>query len=73
MVIAGERDSIVPYTQSRRLFEIAPQTAKRFVSVAGADHNDPRLTHADTMVADVVKFLSEQAGLQVGQDGLEKQ
>jgi hypothetical protein len=71
LVIAGDRDSIIPYTQSRRLFEMAPQDAKRFVSITGADHNDPRLTQGEAMVDDVVKFLSEQAGLDVGQDGLE--
>ncbi len=72
LVIAGERDSIVPYTQSRRLFEMAPHNPKRFVSVTGADHNDPRLTQGDAMIDDVVKFLSEQAGLEVGRDAVEQ-
>ena len=71
LVIAGDRDSVIPHTQSRRLFEMAPQDAKQFVSIARADHNDPRLTQGEAMVDDVVKFLSEQAGLDVGQEGLE--
>jgi len=73
LVIAGERDSVIPYTQSRRLFEMAPQDTKRFVSVPGADHNDPRLAQGDAMVDAVVKFLSEQVGLEVGPQGLENQ
>ena len=60
LVIAGEQDSIVPFEQSRRLFEMAPGNAKRFVAVAGADHNDARLNQSEALVSDIVKFLSEQ-------------
>ncbi len=52
---------------------MAPHNAKRFVSVTGADHNDPRLSQGDALVDEIVKFLSEQAGLEVGEDALEKQ
>jgi hypothetical protein len=73
LVIAGERDSIVPHKQSRRLFEMAPHNGKRFVSVTGADHNDPRLVQGEAMIDGVVKFLSEQAGLEVGEYKVDKQ
>ncbi len=66
LIIAGERDSVIPYAQSRRLFELAPQDTKHFFSVPGADHNDPSLVQSDAMVDGVVKFLSEQVGLEVG-------
>jgi fermentation-respiration switch protein FrsA (DUF1100 family) len=35
----GERDSIVPLAQGRRLFDAAPEP-KRFFAIPGADHND---------------------------------
>jgi fermentation-respiration switch protein FrsA (DUF1100 family) len=41
-VIAGDRDSIVPFEQSRALFDAAPDP-KRFVAIRGADHNDEPL------------------------------
>ena len=37
----GEQDTIVPIRFGRRLFEAA-QEPKRFLSVPGCDHNDPR-------------------------------
>jgi fermentation-respiration switch protein FrsA (DUF1100 family) len=60
LVIAGQQDRIVPHSQSRQLFDAAPQPAKRFVSVAGAGHNDERLTAGDELVDTVVGFLLEQ-------------
>ncbi len=36
----GDRDSLVPFAQGRRLFEAANEP-KRFVAVAGGGHNDP--------------------------------
>jgi fermentation-respiration switch protein FrsA (DUF1100 family) len=72
LVVAGDRDSIVPYAQSRRLFELAPGSSKRFVPVPGADHNDPRLSHSDTLVSEVVHFLSRHAGLAVGASRMEQ-
>jgi fermentation-respiration switch protein FrsA (DUF1100 family) len=61
LVIAGEEDAIVPHSQSRKLFDAATQTVKRFVSVPGADHNDPGLTAGDAMIGEAVSFLSEHA------------
>ena len=62
LVIAGDRDSVIPHDQSRRVFEAAAQQQKRFLSVTGAGHNDVRLTHSEAMIGDVVSFLSEQIG-----------
>ena len=38
--IHGDADSIVPYTLGRRLFD-ATNEPKHFVTIRGADHNDP--------------------------------
>jgi len=62
LVIAGEGDSIVPHAQSRRLFEAAPGSVKQFVSIPGADHNDPRLTQGTNMVEEIARFLLELEG-----------
>jgi hypothetical protein len=43
LVVAGDRDRVVPFALSQRLFEAARQP-KRFVRVPGADHNDAELT-----------------------------
>lgn len=57
LVIAGERDSIVPAEFSRRLYEAAPQP-KMFVSIPDADHNDHELLAGDTMIDAIASFLS---------------
>jgi fermentation-respiration switch protein FrsA (DUF1100 family) len=57
LVVAGDRDSIVPFSQSKALFDAAPEGAKRFVTVPGADHNDPRLTYGEPMMGEVVRFF----------------
>ena len=56
LVIAGERDSVVPAEFSRRLFEAAPQP-KAFVSVPRADHNDDELLEGKTVIEAITKFL----------------
>ena len=56
LVIAGERDSVVPAEFSRRLFEAAPQP-KAFVSVPRADHNDDELLNGKTVIDAIAKFL----------------
>jgi len=42
LVIAGDRDDIVPASLSRRLYDAAAEP-KRFVLVPGAGHNDPEV------------------------------
>jgi fermentation-respiration switch protein FrsA (DUF1100 family) len=56
LVIAGERDSIIPLDQSRRLFD-AVRSKKELVVISGADHNDMALLSGPEMVAAIVRFL----------------
>ncbi len=42
MVIAGDRDDIVPESLSRKLYDAAREP-KRYLLVPGAGHNDPEL------------------------------
>ncbi len=58
LVVAGERDSLVPVAQSRRLYEAAAEP-KRFVLIAGADHNDYALLAGDQFIGEVVRFLHD--------------
>jgi fermentation-respiration switch protein FrsA (DUF1100 family) len=58
LVIAGDRDDIVPESLSRRLYEAAPDP-KRYLLVPGAGHNDPELLDGRRMLAEVGRFLSE--------------
>ena len=58
LVIAGDRDRIVPVPQSRRLYD-ALRPPKDLAIIAGADHNDPELGAGEEMMAAVVRFLSE--------------
>ena len=58
LVIAGDRDRIVPVSQSRRLYD-AVRAPKDLAIMAGADHNDPELGAGEEMMAVVVRFLSK--------------
>lgn len=68
LVIAGERDLIVPETLSRKLYDAAGGPAKRFVPIPGAGHNDPRLAAGGAMIDEIVGFLSEQTGISYRRD-----
>lgn len=59
LVVAGDRDSVVPYALSARLYEAAREP-KRFVTVPGADHNDAALAADAPMLDAVVAFLREE-------------
>jgi len=61
LVIAGERDRIVPPGQSRALFEAAPSRRKRFLSLPGG-HNDLALLAGDRMIDETIAFLEESLG-----------
>ncbi|HEV8374054.1 MAG TPA: alpha/beta hydrolase [Actinomycetota bacterium] len=58
LVVAGERDRIVPPPHSRRLFDAAPQP-KRFVLLPGADHNDLDLLAGPGLLDEVLAFLGQ--------------
>ena len=57
LVIAGDRDDIVPERLSRRLFDAAGEP-KRYVVVPGAEHNDPELLDGPQMLGEIEGFLS---------------
>jgi fermentation-respiration switch protein FrsA (DUF1100 family) len=58
LVVAGERDRIVPIDQSRTLFETAPVSHKRFLSLPGG-HNDFELLAGDRLVDAMIAFMEE--------------
>jgi uncharacterized protein len=63
LVIAGDRDSIIPLEHSQRLFEAATMTSrKEILIVRGADHNDAVLLDGDEMIAAVAAFLERVHG-----------
>jgi uncharacterized protein len=62
LVVAGDRDRIVPAGHSRRLFAAAPEP-KRLVVLDGADHNDPDLLAGPRLLAELRRFLAAVPGL----------
>lgn len=62
LVIAGERDGIVPAAFSRRLYDAA-SVPKRFVLVPGAGHNDAALLDGRQTVSEILGFLEGTAVL----------
>jgi fermentation-respiration switch protein FrsA (DUF1100 family) len=56
LVIAGDRDGIIPLEQSQRLYDTAT-SRKELLIVRGADHNDHALLAGDEMIAAIVTFL----------------
>jgi uncharacterized protein len=57
LVIAGDRDGIIPVEQSRRLYEAVPGSAKTLLIVRGADHNDEALLAGREMIAAIDRFI----------------
>lgn len=57
LVIAGDRDDVVPEHLSRRLFDAAPEP-KRYVLIPNAGHNDAQFLDGDRMLAEIDGFLS---------------
>jgi fermentation-respiration switch protein FrsA (DUF1100 family) len=60
LVIAGDRDSVVPSSQSRRLYEAALESQRHWLLVPGADHNDFELLAGDALVDAVLRLLRNQ-------------
>jgi uncharacterized protein len=56
LVIAGDRDDIVPAALSKRLYDAASEP-KRYVLIPGVGHNDQGLVDGREMIGDVVAFL----------------
>jgi len=64
-IVAGDRDRVVPYALSRRLFE-AVSAPKRFITVPGTDHNDFELNAGDPVI-EAVRWATEAALARTGQ------
>lgn len=58
MVIAGDRDDVVPEALSRKLYDAA-RDPKRYLLVPGTGHNDLELAAGPRMLDAVETFLSE--------------
>jgi fermentation-respiration switch protein FrsA (DUF1100 family) len=56
LVIAGERDRIVPIENSRRLYEAAA-APKALLVIPDADHNDHELLAGDNMIRAILHLL----------------
>jgi fermentation-respiration switch protein FrsA (DUF1100 family) len=56
LVVAGERDRVVPIEYSRRLYEAAAGRKALFV-LPDADHNDMELLAGDAMITAIAGFL----------------
>lgn len=50
LVLHGNRDEVVPFSQGRQVFEAAPEP-KRFHTIAGAGHNDTYLAGGEVYFA----------------------
>ena len=57
LVIAGDRDDIVPLSLSRRLYDAAVEP-KRYAVIPGAGHNDRALLDGRHMLDEIKGFLS---------------
>ena len=57
LVIAGDRDDIVPESLSRRLYNAAGEP-KNYVVIAGVGNNDPDLLDGRQMLDEIAGFLS---------------
>jgi hypothetical protein len=60
LVVAGDRDSIVPTKLSRQVHD-ALRGPKRLAVIAGADHNDPQLAEGQLLVGHIARFLEDVA------------
>jgi uncharacterized protein len=57
LVIAGDRDSIIPIEQTMRLYE-ALAVEKRLVVIAGANHNDESMFTGQELMQAVLAFMT---------------
>jgi uncharacterized protein len=58
LIVAGERDRIVPPEQSRRLYAAIQRPDARLVPISGADHNDFELLAGKQLLDEVIGFLN---------------
>ena len=60
LIVAGDRDRIVPLELSRQLFERTPEP-RELVVVRGADHNDAALADGRQLI-DAVRRIHRRTG-----------
>jgi hypothetical protein len=60
LVVGGEGDRIVPIELSRRVHDDF-DGPKRFVALAGMDHNDPELAEGHALIGVIARFLDDVA------------
>jgi fermentation-respiration switch protein FrsA (DUF1100 family) len=58
LVIAGDDDRVVPFDDSERLYDAAPDP-KRLVTIPGADHNDDELTSGPAVIRATLEWLTK--------------
>ena len=56
LVLHGDRDEVVPFTQGKMVFEAAPEP-KKFFAIAGAGHNDTYLTGGESYFQQLRNFI----------------
>ncbi len=59
LIVAAERDSVVPASHSRRLFDAARPVTRRWFQVPGADHNDMEMLAGEGVIGAVMRFLED--------------
>mgnify|MGYP001110845319 CR=1 FL=1 len=62
LILHGERDSIIPVTEARSLFENAAAKSKHLVIINGADHNDIMLVGIEKYFKAIREFILERGG-----------
>ncbi|MBV8856340.1 MAG: alpha/beta hydrolase [Acidobacteria bacterium] len=56
LVVHGDRDTIIPVAQGRRLFEAAPEP-KRLIIIEGAGHNDLSIVGGEKYIDTLAEFV----------------
>lgn len=56
LVVHGDRDTIIPVAQGRRLFEAAPEP-KRLLIIEGAGHNDLSIVGGEKYIDTLAEFI----------------
>jgi uncharacterized protein len=56
LVVHGDRDDVVPFSQGRQVFEAAPGP-KEFYTIPGAGHNDTYIVGDDPYFAALRRFI----------------
>ncbi|HEV8537009.1 MAG TPA: alpha/beta hydrolase [Candidatus Limnocylindria bacterium] len=60
LVVAGDRDTVVPIALSRKVHDDL-RAPKRLVVVPGMEHNDPEIAEGPTLIGEVARFIDDVA------------